>query len=128
MRAVLAFGAGAVVAEDVDDDRVVAEAQLIEFVDQLADLSVDVLDEAGEDLHQAPLERALGLGDAVPRGHGVGARRELRVGRDPAQLLLAREDALAIRVPAVVELALVLVGPLLERRGAARALRPAPST
>ena len=35
------------------------------------------------------------------------------VGRNPAELLLAREHALAIGVPAVVELALVLVGPLL---------------
>ena len=36
-----------------------------------------------------------------------------RVGRDHAELLLAREGPLAQRVPAVVELARVLVGPLL---------------
>ena len=61
------FGAGAVVAEDVDHDRVVTDALPIEFVDHLAGLNVDVLDEAGIDLHQAPLERALRLGNAVPR-------------------------------------------------------------
>ena len=61
-RAVLAFGAGAVVAEDVDDDRVVANAEAVELVDQLAGLHVDVLDEAGEDFHQPALERALRLG------------------------------------------------------------------
>ena len=41
------------------------------------------------------------------------ARRQLGVGRDHAELLLAREGPLAQRVPAVVELARVLVGPLL---------------
>ena len=43
-----------------------------------------------------------------------GARRQFGVGRNRAKLLLAFEHALAIGVPAVVELALVLVGPLLE--------------
>ena len=111
--AVLALGARAVVAPDVEDDGVVAKAERVELVDDPADLGVGVLDEAGEDLHQPPLEGPLGLGDAVPGGHGLGARRELGVGGDPAELLLALEDALAHRVPAVVELALVLVGPLL---------------
>ena len=41
------------------------------------------------------------------------ARRELRIGRDHAELLLAREDPLALGVPAVVELAGVLVRPFL---------------
>ena len=40
-------------------------------------------------------------------------RRELRVGGDHAELLLAREDPLTARVPPVVELARVLVRPLL---------------
>ena len=47
-------------------------------------------------------------------GHVVGARRELRVGGNPAHLLLPREHALAVRIPAAVELALVLVRPFLE--------------
>ena len=47
-------------------------------------------------------------------GHGIGARRQFGVGGNPAQLLLALEDALAQRVPAVVELAFVLVRPFLE--------------
>ncbi len=69
MLPLLAFGARAVVAEDVDDDRVVADAEAVQLVDHLADLGVDVLDEAGEDLHQPQLERTLRLRDAVPRGH-----------------------------------------------------------
>ena len=125
-RAVLAFGAGAVVAEDVDHDRVVADALALELVDHLAGLHVDVFDEAGIDLHQPALERTLRLGDAAPRRHRLGARREDRVGRDPAQLLLPREHALAVGVPAVVELALVLVGPFLVDlvRAVPRARRP----
>ena len=126
MRALLAFGAGAVVAPDVEDDGVVAHAELVELVDQLADLRIDVFDEAREDFHQPQLERPLGLGDAVPCRHGVGARRQFGVGRNPAQLLLAGEDALAQLVPALVELAFVFVGPFLEDvvRPVRRAGRP----
>ena len=59
-------------------------------------------------------------------GIDAGARREFGVGRNPAQLLLAREHAFAISVPAVVELAFVLVGPFLEDlvRAVAGARRP----
>ena len=42
-------------------------------------------------------------------------RRQLRIGGDPAFLLCAREDALTVGVPTVVELALVLVRPFLGR-------------
>ena len=73
-----------------------------------------MLDEAGKDFHQAPLEGAFRFRDRVPRRHRVGARRELSVRRNPTKLFLALEDALAHGVPAVVELAFVLVGPLLE--------------
>jgi hypothetical protein len=65
-RAVLAFRAGAIVAEDVDDNRVVANAEAVEFVDQLAGLDVNMLDKARENLHQAALEWALLRRDAVP--------------------------------------------------------------
>jgi hypothetical protein len=41
--AVLPFGARAVVAKYIDDDRVIADAELIERVDDLAGLHVDVL-------------------------------------------------------------------------------------
>ena len=112
--AVLALGAGAVVAEDVDDDRIVADAEAIEFIDHLAGLRIDVLDKAGKDFHQAALEGAFRFGDAVPTGHRFVAQRKLRVGRDPAHIFLPLENALAVGVPAIVELAFVLVRPLLE--------------
>ena len=49
----------------------------------------------------------------VPVLHVGIVPRQLRVLRDDAQLLLLRERLLAIGVPAVVELALVLVRPFL---------------
>ena len=59
-------------------------------------------------------------------GHALGARRQFGVRRNPAQLLLALEDALAKLVPAVIEAAFVFVGPLLENvvRAVRRARRP----
>ena len=46
-------------------------------------------------------------------GISAGPRGQLGVGGNDAELLLAREDLLAQLVPALIELALVLVGPLL---------------
>ena len=60
--ALLSFGAGAVVAEDVDDHGVVGLAQALQFVEHPPDLGVDVLEEAGEHLHQSALERPLRSG------------------------------------------------------------------
>jgi hypothetical protein len=76
-------------------------------------LNVNVLGESGADFHEAALEGLLALGDAVPVGHGFMARSELGVRRYPAELFGAVDGALAVGVPAVVEFALVLVGPLL---------------
>ena len=118
-----AFGAGAVVADDVEEERVVQLADLFELRDQPADLVVGVLGEAGEGFHLA-LEEPLLLGaHVVPRGDLLGPRRELGVGRDHAQLLLPREGLLAQLVPAAAELALVLRDPLLGHvvRGVRRA-------
>ncbi len=112
--AVLAFGAGTVVAENIDHDRVIANALAIQFVDHLAGLGIDMFHEACEHLHQAPLKGPLRLGNAVPSRHAFGSRRELRARRNPAQLLLAFEGALAQGIPAVIEPAFILVGPFLE--------------
>ena len=77
--ALLPLGAGSVVAEDVEDDRVLGLGQSVQLVEDPADLNVDVLDEAGEDFHQTSLEGALRFGDVLPALHGVGARREFGV-------------------------------------------------
>ena len=109
--AALAFGAGAVVAEDVDHHRVVGNTLAVQFVEDAVDLDVDVFEEAGEHLHEAPLEGPLLLGDVRPALHGVRARRQLGVGGYPPGGLLPGEDPFAVGVPAVVEGALILIGP-----------------
>ena len=108
-----ALHAGAVVAPDVDDERVVELAHLLDGVEQAADVPVGVLGEAGEDLHLARVQLLLRVAEGVPGGEEVGALGQLGVRRYDAELLLALERLLAVGVPAVVELALVLVGPLL---------------
>ena len=113
-RAVLTLRRWTVVAPDVEDQRVLA-VELVELVDDPPDLSVTVLTETGQHLHQARLERFLVLGDAVPGRHLLMRRRELRLGGNPAFLLGALEHALTIGVPTVVELALVPVSPFLGR-------------
>jgi len=62
-RPVLAFGRRAVVAPDVEDQRVLAIAESLDFVDDAADLCVHMLGKAGKHLHQAALERPLVPGD-----------------------------------------------------------------
>ena len=123
-----AFGRGAVVADDQVDQRVVEHLQVLERVEQPADVVVGVLHERGVHFHLA-LEHRLELGiHVVPGRNLLVPRRQHGVGADHAQLLLPLERDLALLVPAVGELALVLVDPLLRARDAARAWRPARST
>ncbi len=104
----------AVVAEDVEDQRVLPEPPRVDAVDQPPDLGVGMLDEAGEDLHQPLLERPLALRDRVPRRHRRVPRRQLGPRRDHPHLQLPLVGPLAIGIPAAGELALVLLRPLLE--------------
>ena len=118
-----AFGAGAVVAHDVVEDRVVQRADGLQLRHQPSHFVVGVLGEAGEGLHLA-LEEPLLLGAHVrPGGDFLGPGGELGVGRDHAQLLLTGERLLAQLVPAAAELPLVLGDPLLGHvvRGVRRA-------
>ena len=106
----------------VEDDRVVELAGLLEVVDDPPDLVVGVLREAGEDLGHACEQPLLVVGERVPRAHvvqrAVGAlgqrvdRREVGALGQHALLDHARQRPLAVGLVAVVELALVLVGPL----------------
>ena len=104
--------ARAVVPEDVDDERVVELAHLLDRVEQAADVPVGVLLEAGIDLHLPRVQLLLAVRERVPGGERVRSRRELRVRRDHAQRLLPFEGLLAEHVPALVELAAVLLAPL----------------
>jgi len=115
-------------ADDVIDERVVEDLEVLERVDEPTDVVVGVLHEPGVDLH-LPREKGLHVvGHVVPRGDLFVARGQLGVGRNDAERLLPRERLLAHRVPALVELALVLVGPL--GRDVVRSVpcRPARST
>ena len=108
-----ALHAGAVVAPDVDHERVVELAQLLQRVEQPADVVVRVLLVARVHLHLPGVELPLLVRQRVPGRHRVGPGRELRVLGDDAELLLALQRLLAVAVPALVEAARVLVGPVL---------------
>ena len=108
-----AFGARAVVADDVEDQRVVELAHVADGVDEPADLGVRVLAEAREHLHLAGEELLLVRGQLVPVLDRFRLRRELRPRRHHAQLDLAREGLFPQLVPPLVELPLVLGDPLL---------------
>ena len=73
---------------------------------------VGVLEEAGVDLHLPGQDRLELVGHVVVGGDLGRPGGELGVGGDDPQVLLPGEDGLARGVPAVVEAALVLVGPL----------------
>ena len=67
-----AFGGGAVVAEDVVDQRVVEDLQVLQRVEQAADVVVGVLEERGIDLHLAGENRLERRGHVVVGGDLVG--------------------------------------------------------
>ena len=90
-----AFGAGAVVAADVDDQRVVELAHVLDRLDHAADLVVGIGDVGGEDLGLAGEQLLLVGVERVPLRQVVRPRRELRVRRDDAEPLLVGEDLLA---------------------------------
>ena len=107
-----ALHAGAVITPDPDDQRVVQLAELVDRVDDPADVVIGVLRIPGVDLHLAGVVGLELVRDLIPGREGRIPRRQLRVGGDHAQFLLPGEDLLAQTVPALVELALVLIRPL----------------
>ena len=106
-----ALGGRAVVGDD-HDQRVVELADPLEHVEHAAEVMVGVRDEARIDLHHARVQTALVGGQRRPLRDVRVARRELDIRPEQPDLLLAREDGLAVGVPAAVELAGVAVGPL----------------
>ncbi len=113
-----AFRARAVVAVDVDHQRVVQLAHVVHRLDHPADEIVGIGDVGGVDLGLLDEELLLLVRGLVPRLEDVrGPRRQLRVLRHDAELLLVGEDGVAQGVPAIVEEVHVvdLVHPLLGR-------------
>ena len=86
---------GAVVADDVVDQRVVQDLEVRERVDEPADVMVGVLQEAGIHLHLTREHRLEVIRHVVPGRDLLRPVGQLRLGRDHAELLLAREGLLA---------------------------------
>ena len=108
-----ALGAGAVVAGDVDEQRVVQLADVLQRLHEPPDLVIGVLQESREHLGLAREETPLVRRQRVPGLDVLRPGGQPGVRRDHAQLLLPLDRFVADLVPALVELALVLVGPLL---------------
>ena len=87
-----ALGAGPVVAADVDDQRVVELALVLDLLDHPADFMVGVGDVGAEDLRLAGEELLLRLGDRVPRraGRPATASSFAFAGMTPSRFWLAK--------------------------------------
>ncbi len=86
-----AFAAGTVVANDVDEQRVVEHAHLGERGAQTADLRIGMREESGVGFHVALRQPALRGRQRVPGRQRRRPRRERGVGRYHAKGFLARE-------------------------------------
>ncbi len=107
-----ALGTRAVVRDD-HDQRVIQFADLSQELDDAPEVVVGEADEAGIDLHIARVEPLGVIGQRLPDRYVRVRRRQRGARRDDAHVELALVDDLAVLLPAAVELALVLVGPLL---------------
>ncbi len=104
-----AFGAGAVVAGDVKDQRVVEFAHVFDRLDDTTRFMIRHVEKGGEDLGLPRVELFLFVGKVGPILDVVRLFRELGVLGDDAQFFLLLKDPLADDVPAFIEIALLLV-------------------
>ena len=128
-RSVRAALTGGPVVRHQDDDRVIELPALLQVIQQPPDLVVGVGQEARVDLGHPREQPLLVVGEGIPGPNGVGLgpalpvgarrvdvgvdRRQLGLVGDDPHALLPLEDQLAVRLVAHVELAAVLVDPLL---------------
>jgi hypothetical protein len=110
-----AFGRWAVVAGDVDNERVVEFSGIFDGLNDTTDLVVGVLDGSSKDLHPACTDLLVQVRKRVPRRQARGPRRHSRAGRDDSQLELSRKNPFPELVVAVVELAAILLDEFLWR-------------
>jgi hypothetical protein len=108
-----AFGAGAVVAADVDDERVVELAHVLDGLDHAADLVVGIGGIGGKHFRLARIQFLAHERERIPFRKVCRPRSELRIRGDDTKPLLVGEDLLAQLLPAHVELALEFFDPLL---------------
>ena len=119
-----ALHAGAVVAPDVEDQRVVEVAHLLDRVEQSPDVPVGVLREPGEHLHLPGVELLLRVGERVPRREQLRALGQLGVLRNDPELLLALERLLAVARPSPRRTCPCTCPPTPWPRGAGHGLQP----
>ena len=108
-----ALCAGAIVTRDVDDERVVQLADILHGVHEPANVHVGVLHEAGEDFSLPRKQLAVVFRKISPGTEVLRAVSQLGALRDDAHLFLIGHRLGPDLIPALVELAFVLVGPLL---------------
>src|SRR5580658_10122959 len=108
-----AFGAGAVISKDFDHQRFVALSGLIDFLEQPANFVVGLLSESRIYLGLMCQQLFLIWWKRLPRRQACRARRQLRICRDHAELLLAFKGRSPHLVPPSIELTLVLRDPCL---------------
>ena len=110
-----AFGARAVVTLDVDHQRVVELALFAHRVEDATHLVVGVRKCRGVDLHHAGSDLLVLGVERVPRRDARRTLGQLGSLRHDAEFDLPRQGLLAHLVPALVELALEAIDPLLRR-------------
>ena len=117
------LGAGPVIALDVDDQGVVELAEFLDRIDQAPYLMIAVRQRRGVALHLPGTYPFHVRRQVIPTFVVFGGRVECGIGWDHPDLLLLLIGHLPLAVPAVVELALELVDPLL--RGMVGSVRSA---
>ena len=108
-----ALGAGAVITEDREDDRVVGLALRRDRIQHAANLVIGLLQIAGVDLGLMSEQLFLIVGERVPGRQPFGPWRELGVGGNQTRGFLLVEGFLANHIPAAVKAPAVVFDPLL---------------
>ena len=110
-----ALGARSIVADDIEEERILQLTNGFKLRHQATDFMVGVLSESGESFHLALKKSLLFRAHILPRGDFRRPRRELGFGGNHAEPLLPLKGFLSQLFPAAGELAFILGDPLLRR-------------
>ena len=123
-----ALGGGAVVADDVIDQRVVEHAEIGKRIHEAPDMVIDLLQEAGIDLHLARENGLQVRRHFVPRGNFRVTGGQRRIVRNDAELLLPGERSPRAACPSRRRTCLCICPTIPSGHDGARASRPARNT
>ena len=110
-----AFRARAIIAADVDDQRVVEFAHVLDLLDDTANFKIGICGVSGKDFRLARIEFLLDHGKRVPLRDAGRQWSKLGVLRNHAKSLLIGEDLFAQLFITHVELTFKLLDPFLLR-------------